>query len=147
MHGNPLVIFSTYMPHDATNEINRLAAWEEMANRVGEISDNKGVIVLGDFDVAIHARKPGEEDCLGPYMWGKGLRFFRGKEGLLPENMNRSLLIDLLKGYDMRCMNTFFQKADYKKATYGYMWAGGAQGPWNTERHSELDLCRVFSRW
>ena len=27
------------------------------------------------------------------------------------------------------------------------MWARGMQGPWNTERYSELDLCLVFRRW
>ena len=89
MHGNPLVILSAYMPHDASNEINRLAAWGEIAKRIGEISDNKNVIiVLGDFNSAMHARRPGEEECLGPHTWGKGLRFLREKEGLLPENMN-----------------------------------------------------------
>ena len=61
--------------------------------------------------------------------------------------MNRSLLIDLLKGYDMRCMNTFFQKPDNKEATYRHMWARGMQGPWNTDRYSELDLCLVLRRW
>ena len=27
------------------------------------------------------------------------------------------------------------------------MWATGMQGPWNTERYSELGLCLVFRRW
>ena len=70
MHGNSLVILSAYMPHDASNEINRLAAWEEMANRIGELSHNKNVVVLGDFNAAIHARKPGEEECLGAHTYG-----------------------------------------------------------------------------
>ena len=34
LHGNPLVILSAYMPHDASAEIKRLAAWEEMSNRI-----------------------------------------------------------------------------------------------------------------
>ena len=109
MHGNPLVILSAYMPHDASTETGRLAAWGHMTDRLREISHNKNVVVLGDFNAAMHAREPGEEECLGPHIWGKGLRFVREKEGLLPENMNRSLLIDLLKGYDMRCMSTFSQ--------------------------------------
>ena len=75
------------------------------------------MVVLGDFNAAMHARKPGEEECLGSHVWGKGLRFLREKAGLFPENMIRSLFVALLKGYDMRCMNTFFQKPDNKKAT------------------------------
>ena len=30
MHGNPLVILTAYMPHDASAEIQRLAAWADM---------------------------------------------------------------------------------------------------------------------
>ena len=26
------------------------------------------------------------------------------------------------------------------------MWATGVQGPWDTDRYSELDLCLVFGR-
>ena len=60
MHGNPLVILTAYMPHDASLEIKRLTAWEEMSNRIRIISHNKNVVVLGDLNAAIHARKEGE---------------------------------------------------------------------------------------
>ena len=147
MHGNPLVILTAYMPHDASAEIKRLAAWEEMSNRIRSISHNKSVVVLGDFNAAIHARKEGEEKCLGPHKWGKGIVFLREKEGLLPENMNRNILIEPLKEHDIRCMNTYFEKPDNKKTTYRHTWATGIQAPWDTDRHSELDLCLVFGRW
>ena len=61
--------------------------------------------------------------------------------------MNGSLLIDLLKEHDRRCMNTFFQKPNNKKVTYRHVWTRGMQGPWDTERYSELDFCLVFRRW
>ena len=147
MHGNPLVILTAYMPHDASAEIKRLAAWEEISNRIRDITHNKNVAVLGDLNAALHARKEGEEECLGPQVWGKGLAFLREKEGLLPENMNRNILIELLKEHDMRCMNTYFEKPSKKKETYRHMWATGLQGPWNTDRYSELDLCLAFRRW
>ena len=107
MHGNPLVILSASMPHDAPAEIERVAAWEEMFNSIRGMPHNKNVVVLGDFNAALHARKTGEEECLGLHVWGKGMVPLREKEGLLPENMNRSILIDLLKEHGMRCMNTF----------------------------------------
>ena len=44
-------------------------------------------------------------------------------------------------------MNTYFDKPSRKKATYRHMWVAGMQGPWNTDRYSELDLCLVFGRW
>ena len=147
MHGNPLVIITAYMPHGASAEIERLAAWEEMSNRIRDITHNKNVVVLGDFSAALHARKEGEEECLGPQVWGKGLAFLREKEGLLPEHMNRNILIELFREHEMRCMNTYFEKTSKQKATYRHMWATGLQGPWNTDRYSELDLCLVFRRW
>ena len=47
----------------------------------------------------------------------------------------------------MRCMNTCFEQPSKTKTTYTHMWAAGMQGPWNTDRCSELDLCIVFRRW
>ena len=73
-------------------------------------------MVLGDLNAALHARKEGEEECLGPHVWGKGLAFLREKEGLLPENMNRNILTELSKEHDMRCMNTYFEKPSKKKS-------------------------------
>ena len=80
-------------------------------------------------------------------MWGKGITFLREQEGPLPENMNRNISIELLKEHDMRCINTYFGKLSKNKTTYRHMWATGTQGPWNTDRYSELDLCRVLRRW
>ena len=41
MHGNPLVILTAYMPHDASAETKRLTAWEEMSSRTRNITHNK----------------------------------------------------------------------------------------------------------
>ena len=65
----------------------------------------------------------------------------------MPENMYRNIPVELLKEHDMRCMNTYFEKPSKKKATYRHMWAAGMQGPWNTDRYSELDLRIVSRRW
>ena len=148
MHGNPLVILTAYMPRDASAEINRVATWEDMSNKIRGISHNKNVVVLGDFNAAVHARKEGEEERLGLHVWGKGIAFLREKEGLLPESMDRNILIELLKEHDMmRCMSTYFEKPNSKKATYRHMWATGMQGPRDTDRYSELDLRLAFGRW
>ena len=88
-------------------------------------------MALGGFNAAIHARREGEYKCLGPHIWGKGIVFPREKEGLLPESMNRNILIE----HDMRCMNTSFEKPNNKNATHRHMWATGMQGPWDTDRY------------
>ena len=43
----------------------------------------------------------------------------KGKERLLPENMNRNILTEQLKEHDMRCMNTYFEKPSNKKTLIG----------------------------
>ena len=43
-----------------------------------EITDNKNVVVLGDFNAAMHARREGEHEVLGPRVCGKGIRLLRG---------------------------------------------------------------------
>ena len=98
-----------------------------------EYNTQQNVVVLGDLNAALHARKEGEEECLGLQVWGEGMAFLREKEGLRPENMNRNILIELLQEHDMRCMNTYFENSGQKKATYRHMWATGMQGPWNTD--------------
>ena len=55
--------------------------------------------------------------------------------------------MDIAREHDMKCMSSFFSQPDHKKATYRYIWTTGLQGPWNTDRHSELDLFLVFRRW
>ena len=70
MHGNLLMILTAYMPHDASAEIKRLAAWEEMSNRIRNVTRDKNVVVLGDLNAALHARKEREEECLDP-MYGE----------------------------------------------------------------------------
>ena len=90
--------------------------------------------------------KKGRKSAWDP-TYGERLTFLREQEGLLPENMNRNILIELLKEHDMRCMNTYFEKPNKKKATYRHMWATGMQGPWDTDRYSELDLCLVYRGW
>ena len=69
-------MLSAYMPHGASNEIKSFTLWEDLFKRIGDISHNN-VMVLGDFNAAIRARMAGEEECLGPHIWGKGLVFLR----------------------------------------------------------------------
>ena len=52
---------------------------------------------------------------------GKGTNILKRREGLLPENMNRSILIELVKERDMKCMNTYFEKPNNKKTTYRHV--------------------------
>ena len=47
-----------------------------------------------------------------------GIVFLRSNERQLPENLNRSQLMEMMKEHDIRCMNSRFQKPAHRKATY-----------------------------
>ena len=61
MHGNPLVIISAYMPHDDSDNQSRERTWEDPTGYLGTIPEAINIIVLGDLNVNLHARKNGEE--------------------------------------------------------------------------------------
>ena len=68
MHGNPLVIISAYLPHDAVlplQQPRRTAAWEELETTINNISEAKNIIVCGDFNAALRQMKEGEKDIIG----------------------------------------------------------------------------------
>ena len=82
MHGNPLVIISCYLPHDAVLQHvqpQRTAALEELQETISKITETKN-IVCGDFNAALHHRKEGEEDVVGQHVFEKGRQFLETKK-------------------------------------------------------------------
>ena len=72
MHGNPLVIVTAYMPHDAVLPIQqprRIATWDTISS----IPEAKNIIVCGDFNAALHHIKEDEDDIIGQRIFGKGI--------------------------------------------------------------------------
>ena len=86
MHGNPMIIISTYIPHDDSDNKSRDRAWEDLRGFIGDIPEAINVIVLGDLNTNLHTRKEGEENHIGPNIYGRGAEFLRNKELLTPAN-------------------------------------------------------------
>ena len=87
MHGNPLVIISCYLPHDAVLQHiqpKRTAAWDELHDTINKTTEAKNLIVCGDFNAALHHRKEGEEDVIGQHVFRKGGLFLATKEDRMP---------------------------------------------------------------
>ena len=57
MHGNPMVIASTYIPHDQTPDIPRQHAWDLLDETITLTPIAKHLILLGDLNTSLHARK------------------------------------------------------------------------------------------
>ena len=74
-HGHNLVILGVYIPHDLVHEPTRTNIWEKLSRKINELSTNRNVIALGDFNASLHARKADEEQYIGNNILGKGLQF------------------------------------------------------------------------
>eukprot|EP00972_Heterocapsa_arctica_P049925 7342992-Heterocapsa_arctica.AAC.1 len=82
MHGSPVVIMSAYIPHDGVHEDKRLKIWESLSDRINQIPPSKNLVILGDDNALLHARKDGEYQYIGPHIFGRGTAFLRTKEAL-----------------------------------------------------------------
>ena len=72
MHGNPLIIISVYTPHDDSDSNSRDRVCEDLSGFIGNIPEAINVIVLGDLNINLHTRKEGEENHIGPNIYGRG---------------------------------------------------------------------------
>ena len=147
-HGSNLVIFGVYIPHDPFHEPARTNIWKILSNRTNELSINRNVIIPGDFNASLHARKADENQYIGNNILGKELQFVYRKEAAAGNvTLNRMFLISLLREHDMKCMNTTFQKPNKYKATSKLVAADKETEPWTADRYAEIDFCLAHRRW
>lgn len=99
-------------------------------------------VVFGDTNIRLHGRCEGEEDCLGPYVFGRGENFVKQLPQI--DKDHRNLLIALLKATDFTVMNTQFEKASNKKVTRAD-W-GNEGEPYSPERYAEIDMVLANQR-
>ena len=119
--GPNMVITNTLAPHtwlsgDRSKD-DMLEIRQEFFNHYTDILlDHKEKclhIAVGDFNTRIHARCSGEENVLGPFVWGRGETFVKKLTPL--DREQRGVLIATLKASEHIHMNSFFEKSDDKK--------------------------------
>ena len=151
MHGNPLVIVSCYLPHDAVlqrTQPKRTAAWKELQDTINKVTEAKSLVICGDCYAAIHHRKDGEDDIIGQHVFGKGKHFLATKEERTPHDFtdNREHLVTLARTTSTAIANTFVQKNPENKISYKAMATDN--GPqWTPDRYYEIDHCLVRKCW
>ena len=120
VHGNPMVIASTYIPHDQTPDIPRQHAWDFLDETIKQPPISKNLILFGDLNTSLHARKEGEEDYIGEHIFGKGTPFLTLKETYIPawKIDNREMLANLIRTHDLIVKNTFPNTLTKYSATY-----------------------------
>ena len=145
MHGNPMVIASSYIPHDQTPDIPRQHAWDLLDETITQTPVAKNLILFGDVNTSLHAKKGGEEDYIGEHIFGKGMPFPTLKATYIPawKTDNREMLANLIRTHDLIAKH-MFNKPSKHKATYRKI--GMHTGPpWTPDRYEEIDHCIVTS--
>ena len=110
MKGNRLVPMTAYIPHDQVSEEIRAQSWDNLEHRALDLMQK--TLIVGDFNTALHTRRLGEEDVLGPNIYGKGAEHLRIIENrLAEENRNNIMyLLDYLRTTGSIHTNTYFEK-------------------------------------
>lgn len=79
MHGNRLVIIAAYIQHLLVEENLRVDTWARLEDLAIGIPQAENLIVLGDLNLSLHARRPGEAEILGLNISGKHVKHLRAQ--------------------------------------------------------------------
>ena len=117
MHGDPMVIASTYIPHDQAPDIPRQHAWELLDEPITQTPIVKNLILFGDLNTSLHARKEGEYDYIGEHILGKGVPFLTLKETYIPAGKidNREMPANVIRTHDRIVKNIFSTSHQHTK--------------------------------
>ena len=74
-------------------------------------------IILGDLNARLHGIREDEEGIIGPYVFGKGVKYLERKQ-IDRLVLNRDLLSDVARDNGLSIMNTWFKKPDSKLISY-----------------------------
>ena len=94
--GPNLVITNVHVPSAWNHEFEyREDFFEALTLECANRKDKTIHLCIGDFNTRLHARKEGEEDIIGPHIFGRGKEFLDRIYNTAEEN--RTLLVNLLK--------------------------------------------------
>ena len=110
--GGELNILNIYVPQNARPEDERRHHFDQLQRAASQIAHKGPFLVMGDFNSRLQGKLHGEEDVLGPYIFGKGWT------AIVEDTDNRFLLIDFRRANDLLVANTWFQHATAKQVIF-----------------------------
>lgn len=96
-------IVQVYAPTENAEEQTKDLFYESLRQTMETIHNT--VIIIGDFNSQIGKRESNENNCLGPYTYGK-------------RNKNGHRLMDFVQEFNLNVMNSYFNKKPNKKWTW-----------------------------
>lgn len=142
--GGELNILNTYVPQNARPEDERRDHFDQLQRATSQIARKGPFIVLGDFNSRFQGKLHGEEDVLGPYIFGKGWT------AVGEDADNRFLLVDFCRANEMLVANTWFQQPPAKQVTFkepSTHFLPSDNNSWDPAHFAQLDFCLVPQRW
>ena len=137
--GGQVVFISAYAPHGGYDFDFRQSFFNDLEHFYRRQKPHGPTLVLGDLNSRLHVRRPGEEDELGPFVFGN-------KDFHEDPMANRGLLISTVRSLGLCVANTCFDKAAEQLVTYFEL----AASPMDIIHHSkfaQLDFVLVPTTW
>ena len=108
--GGKIIVCSAYAPHSGKSFADRRRFYSNLGTFLASESRHGPALVLGDFNARLHHRFPGEENIMGPHVFGDPGAAYNPAS-------NRSLLAELCVKQTLVIGNTLFDKPPEKQIT------------------------------
>jgi len=115
MKGPDLIVNNAYAPNSRAASFEKRETWFTELTQLLIENNGKFQITCGDLNARIHA-KTDDDSQIGTHIFGRGMDFL--KSIYLPEETNRTLMMQTLMDTDSYAMNTFFKKENRFLVTY-----------------------------
>ena len=111
VRGGRIGIVTAYAPHSLRPYDERQQFYTDLGDVLDKCSVNGPTYILGDLNAKLGAQRPGEEDIIGPFWYGREVTH-------KVEGCNRDLFMELCTDRCFTVANTFTQAPPGKKVTY-----------------------------
>ena len=105
-------ILNHHAPDETKDIDTKTAHWDLLSNTVRNLQSDAIKRIIGDTNFRWHGRYRGEEDILGPYIFGKGTDYLDTHS-----HENRDLGVSFLRSHKLHFINSYCNKTPRKTAT------------------------------
>ena len=106
----PLAIINHHAPDETKPSDTKTAHWDLLSTTVRNLQSDAIKIIIGDTNIKWHGRYRGEEDILGPHIFGKGTDYLDTHS-----HENRDLGVSFLRSHKLYFIIIHYQKPPRKR--------------------------------
>ena len=110
-NGEKLSLICVYAPHNMKPMDEKWAFYDKLSDHYQQIAVNGPRLIFGDLNARLGQRRPGEQDVLGDYCFGR-------EASRKVEVANRDLLMEFCWSHQMVVANTLLPSTDEQQVTY-----------------------------